>query len=67
MSPKNDQRFIYSLHSRFQVILDSMSEDNREAFQLNAEEQTLSDQHKACEDHRGVAVCLPNLVGQCLR
>jgi hypothetical protein len=44
----NDQRFIYSLHSRFQVILDALSEDNQEVFQLNAEEQTLSGQHKSC-------------------
>jgi hypothetical protein len=45
---ENDQRFIYSLHSRFQVIRDSLAEDNQEVFQLNAEEQTLSDQHKTC-------------------
>jgi hypothetical protein len=47
---ENDQRFIYSLHSRFQVIRDSLAEDNQEVFQLNAEEQTLSSQHKTCRD-----------------
>jgi hypothetical protein len=45
---ENDQRFIYSLHSRFQVIHDELEASNREVFQLNAEEQTLSAQHKEC-------------------
>jgi len=30
--------------------LDALSEDNQEVFQLNAEEQTLSGQHKSCRD-----------------
>jgi len=47
---ENDQRFIYSLHSRFQVIRDALAEDNQEVFQLNAEEQALSTQHKTCRD-----------------
>ena len=47
---ENDQRFIYSLHSRFQVIRDALAEDNQNVFQLNAEEQTLSGQHKHCRD-----------------
>ena len=47
---ENDQRFIYSLHSRFQVIRDALAKDNQNVFQLNAEEQTLSGQHKHCRD-----------------
>jgi len=47
---ESDQRFIYSLHSRFQVIRDSLSEGNQEVFQLNHEEQTLSSEHKTCRD-----------------
>ena len=39
---ENNQRFIYSLQSRFLVIL--------EVLQLNAEEQSLSGQHKTCCD-----------------
>jgi len=46
----NDQRFIYSLHSRFEVIRTALASDNAEVFQLNAEEQTLSTQHKSCRD-----------------
>jgi len=46
----NDQQFIYSLHSRFQVIRDTLASDNLEVFQLNAEEQRLSGEHKTCRD-----------------
>ena len=38
------------LHSRFQVLCDFFAEDSQEAFQLNAEKQTLSSQHKTCRD-----------------
>jgi hypothetical protein len=47
---ENDQRFIYSLHSRFQVIHERLESDNQEVFQLNFEEQTLSAEHKDCRD-----------------
>jgi hypothetical protein len=47
---ENDQRFIYSLHSRFQVIRDELASSNQEVFQLNGEEQTLSGEHKSCRD-----------------
>jgi len=47
---ENDQRFIHALHSRFQDILDKLSSDNQEVFQLNAEEQAASATHKGCRD-----------------
>ena len=47
---ENDQRFIYSLHSRFQVIREELEGNNQEVFQLNFEEQALSTQHKSCRD-----------------
>ena len=47
---ENDQRFIYSLHSRFQVIREELEGNNQEVFQLNFEEQALSAQHKSCRD-----------------
>jgi hypothetical protein len=50
---ENDQRFIYSLHSRFQVIRDALAEDNEEVFQLNLEEQTSSGLHKTCRVTEG--------------
>jgi hypothetical protein len=46
----NDQRFIYSLHSRFEVIRSELASSNLEVFQLNAEEQASSHQHKECRD-----------------
>jgi hypothetical protein len=52
---ESDQRFVYSLHSRFQVIRDTLAEGNQEVFQLNYEEQIYSIQHKECralEDDR---------------
>jgi hypothetical protein len=45
---ESDQRFIYSLHSRFEEIRTHLSSSNQEVFQLNAEEQTESGLHKAC-------------------
>jgi hypothetical protein len=47
---ENDQRFIYSLHSRFQVIHETLETVNQEVFTLNAEEQELSGQHKNCRN-----------------
>jgi len=47
---ENDQAFIYGLHSRFQVIRDSLANSNQEVHQLNAEEQVLSSTHKECRD-----------------
>ena len=47
---ENDQRFIYSLHSRVHVLRDVFAGDKQEAFQLNAEKQTLSSRHKTCRD-----------------
>ena len=49
---ENDQRFIYSLHSRVQVLCDVFAGDKQEAFQLNAEKQTMSSWHKTCATSR---------------
>jgi len=51
---ENDQRFIYSLHSRFETIHTALATSNLEVFQLNAEEQALSVQHKSCRDVEAV-------------
>jgi hypothetical protein len=47
---ENDQRFIHSLHSRFATIRENLVQNNLEVFQLNAEEQILSGQHKRARD-----------------
>jgi hypothetical protein len=52
---ENDQRFIYSLHSRFQVIHETLQTGNQDVFQLNWEEQTLSGQHKNCRNEEAAA------------
>jgi len=44
----NDQQFIYSLHARFDVIRNELAVSNQEVFQLNAEEQEFSVNHKSC-------------------
>jgi hypothetical protein len=51
---ESDQRFIYSLHSRFEVIRSALASSNQEVFQLNAEEQAESGHHKACRDVEAV-------------
>jgi len=51
----SDQAFIYSLHSRFGDIRATLSADNQEVFQLNAEEQAESVAHKSCRDLQAVA------------
>jgi hypothetical protein len=62
---ENDQRFIYSLHSRFQVIRDELSEGNLEVFQLNAEEQALSAAHKSCRNVEHEKCSGPNGKREC--
>ena len=52
---ENDQRF------RFQVIRDALAEDNQQVFQLNAEEPTLSGQHKHCRDVQAQKRLAPTL------
>jgi hypothetical protein len=47
---ESDQRFVYSLHSRFEVIRTALASENAEVYQLNAEEQSRSAQHKTCRD-----------------
>lgn len=44
----NDQNFIYSLYSRFDVVNANLVTSNQKIFQLNSEEQTLSQSHKSC-------------------
>jgi hypothetical protein len=51
----SDQNFIYSLHSRFDIIRDALAASNQEVFQLNAEEQAESALHKTCRDEEAVA------------
>jgi hypothetical protein len=46
----SDQQFIRSLYSRFEAIRTTLSDNNQEVFTLNAEEQTLSGEHKGCRD-----------------
>jgi len=43
-----DQAFIMTLHSRFQDILNTLTTENLEVFQLNAEEQTATVMHQTC-------------------
>jgi len=50
----NDQQFIYGLHSRFEVIRSALATSNQEVFQLNAEEQAYSAQHKTCRDEEHI-------------
>jgi len=50
---ESDQRFIDSLHSRFEDILTALALDNQEVHQLNAEEMELSATHKGCRDTEG--------------
>lgn len=45
---ESDQRFIYTLHSRFEEIRTALASNNQEVFQLNAEEQSESGLHKSC-------------------
>jgi len=47
---ENDQRFIHSLHSRFEVIRTALATGNEEVHQLNSEEQALSGDHQMCRD-----------------
>jgi hypothetical protein len=47
---ESDQRFIYSLHSRFEEIRQHLASSNQEVYQLNAEEQAESGLHKSCRD-----------------
>jgi len=47
---ESDQRFIYSLHSRFEDIRNALAAGNQEIHQLNAEEQAESASHKSCRD-----------------
>jgi len=44
----NDQQFIYNLHARFEAIRTELAASNQEVFQLNAEEQEFSANHKSC-------------------
>lgn len=53
----SDQRFIYSLHSRFEDIRNALAAGNQEIFQLNAEEQAASSAHKSCRDVQGLEKC----------
>jgi len=50
---ESDQRFINSLHSRFEDILMALALDNQEVHQLNAEETAASEAHKGCRDTEG--------------
>jgi len=48
----SDQRFIDSLHSRFEDIRNALAAGNTEIFQLNAEEQAESVAHKSCRNEQ---------------
>jgi hypothetical protein len=45
---ENDQRFVFELFSRFELILNELSQSNEEVFQLNEEEQGYSGHHQTC-------------------
>jgi len=51
----SDQRFINSLHSRFEDIRNALATGNQEIFALNEEEQAESVAHKSCRDQQAVA------------
>jgi len=50
----SDQRFIDSLHSRFEDILVALATDNQEVYQLNLEETAASTLHKGCRDTEAI-------------
>lgn len=45
--------FITNLHSRFQEMLNTLSTENQEVFQLNAEEQTATVRYQICHQSLG--------------
>jgi hypothetical protein len=52
---ESDQRFIYNLHSRFEVIRNALAQGNSEVAQLNREEVAASALHKSCRAEEDVA------------